>query len=152
MALLNIGTLAPDFARRDHQDRSLSLVELRGKPVVLFFYPKDNTPICTREVCHFRDANSDFTQAGATIIGVSADSDASHQAFAARHNLPFHLLSDCDGTLRRAYKIPHNFGLLPGRITYLIDAAGIISMAICAYFSAGRHVEEALKALKNTPA
>ena len=95
----------------------VSLADYRGaKAVVLFFYPKDGTAVCTKEACSFRDAYEDFVQAGAVVIGVSSDPVESHQAFASGHRLPFVLLADADGSLRKAFGVPKTLGLLPGRL------------------------------------
>ena len=81
---------------------------------MLFFYPKDGTAVCTKEACSFRDAYEDFVQAGAVVIGVSSDSAESHQAFASGHRLPFVLLADADGSLRKAFGVPKTLGIMPG--------------------------------------
>ena len=91
---------------------------------MLFFYPKDGTAVCTKEACSFRDAYEDFVQAGAAVIGVSSDSTKSHQAFAGGHQLPFVLLSDADGSLHKAFGVPKTLGIMPGRVTYVIDKEG----------------------------
>jgi peroxiredoxin Q/BCP len=113
--------------------------------VVLYFYPKDNTSMCTKQACGFRDAYEELVEAGAVVIGVSADPLQRHRAFATSQNLPFLLLSDRDGSLRRAYGVRKLLGVLPGRVTYVIDKQGIIRHAFSALFSAEEHVTEALK-------
>ena len=103
------------------------MAEFRGnKTVVLFFYPKNGTAVCTKEACSFRDAYEDFFQAGAVVIGVSSDSLESHQAFASGHRLPFLLVADTDGRLRKAFGVRKTLGFLPGRVTYVIDKAGVV--------------------------
>jgi peroxiredoxin Q/BCP len=115
----------------------------------LYFYPKDETPGCTAEACTFRDAYEDFTDAGAVVIGVSADSLSSHEKFAAHHRLPFVLISDEDGTLRRAYDVPSSMlGMLPGRVTYVIDREGKVQHVFNSQIQAKRHVKEALEVVK----
>jgi thioredoxin-dependent peroxiredoxin len=116
--------------------------------VVLFFYPKDNTAICTKEACSFRDAYEDFVAAGATVVGVSGDSAASHEQFASQHQLPFLLATDANGSLRRAFGVPKTLGLLPGRVTYVIDRQGIVRHVFSGQFAADRHVREALEAVR----
>lgn len=143
------GDPAPAFQRPNQRGEAVSLAALRGKVVVLYFYPKDDTPICTKEACAFRDAYEDFTRAGATVIGVSADSDASHRRFAENHRLPFELIADEDGALARAFGVPKTLGLLKGRTTYVIDAQGMVRHVFTAAFSADRHVEEALKVVNS---
>lgn len=144
-----VGQIAPDFTLPDHSGKPVSLKDFRGqKAVVLYFYPKDNTPGCTAEACAFRDSYEVFQQAGAEVIGVSSDSEGSHQQFAARHNLPFILLSDVGGKLRKQYDVPATFGLLPGRVTYVIDKEGVVRHMFNSQFLAAKHVEEAVKVLK----
>ena len=117
-------------------------------PVVLFFYPKDNSAICTKEACAFRDAYEDFAAAGATVVGVSGNSAESHQQFAERHRLPFLLATDADGAVRRAFGVPKTMGLISGRVTYVIDREGIVRHVFSGQFAADRHVREALDAVR----
>jgi len=115
---VRVGDRAPDFALPSQTGQIVSLKDFRGKnAVVLYFYPKDETRVCTAEACAFRDSYEVFKQAGAALIGVSSDPVASHQEFAAHHNLPFILLSDRSGKLRQRYGVPTTLGLLPGRVT-----------------------------------
>ncbi len=145
MPTKKIGDLAPDVAFSTHTGERVSLQDyLKRHAVVLYFYPKDHTPICTKEACAFRDAYEDFVEAGATVIGVSADSDQSHQTFAQKHRLPFVLMSDTEGTLRKAFGVPKTMGILPGRVTYVIDKKGIIRHVFSAQLLADQHVKEAL--------
>jgi peroxiredoxin Q/BCP len=140
---------APDFTREAHDGQQVGLADYRGKNVVvLYFYPKDGTPVCTKEACAFRDAYEEFTKLGAVVIGVSADSPERHRAFAASRSLPFLLLSDQDGSLRNAYQVPKALGILPGRVTYVIDKQGIIRHVFSALFSAEQHVAEAIKIVR----
>ena len=133
-----VGDRAPDFTLADAEGKPVSLADFRGKrAVVLYFYPKDDTPGCTKEACSFRDSYEEFTQAGAEVIGVSSDSGSSHQGFAKKHRLPFTLLSDPGGAVRKKYGVPATLGLLPGRVTFVIDREGVV-----------RHVSEALSALR----
>ncbi len=137
---------APDFSREAHNGQALRLSDYRDKHVVvLYFYPKDGTPVCTKEACSFRDAFEEFTKLGAVVIGVSADSPDRHRAFAASRALPFILLSDQDGSLRKAFQVPKTLGILPSRVTYVIDKQGIVRHVFSALFSAEPHVAEALR-------
>jgi thioredoxin-dependent peroxiredoxin len=146
---LRVGDPAPDFVLPSTNGEMVSLTQFRGQSeVVLFFYPKDNTPGCTREACSFRDSYEAFREAGAEVIGISADSEESHQAFAQRFRLPFLLLADRDGAVRARYGVPRTFGLLPGRVTYLIDREGIVRHIFSSQFQPSRHVDEALGVLK----
>jgi peroxiredoxin Q/BCP len=121
---------------------------LGSKAVVLFFYPKDGTVVCTKEACSFRDAYEDFVQAGAVVIGVSSDSTENHRAFASGHRLPFILLADADGYLRKAFGVPKTLGIMPGRVTYVIDKEGIVRHVFSSQFAADRHVAEALAVVR----
>ncbi len=144
-----VGDEAPDFAVTGHDGQNVRLSDFRGKNVVvLFFYPKDGTPICTQEACAFRDAYETFVEAGAVVIGVSADSRERHRSFAASQRLPYVLVSDSDGSLRRAFGVPRTMGLLPGRVTYVIDQAGIVRLVFNAQMTADRHVQEALNTIQ----
>ena len=149
MASVAVGDRAPDFALPSQTGAQVSLAEYRGKQaVVLFFYPKDGTAVCTKEACSFRDAYEDFVQAGAVVMGVSSDAVESHQAFASGHRLPFVLLADAAGSLRKAFGVPKTLGLLPGRVTYVIDKEGIVRRVFSSQLSADRHVAEALTVVR----
>ena len=145
MASVQVGHHAPDFTLTSQSGQQVSLAGFRGsKAVVVFFYPKDGTAICTKEACSFRDAYEDFVQAGAVVIGVSSDSAESHQTFASGHRLPFVLLADTDGSVRKAFGVPKTLGIMPGRVTYVIDKEGIVRHVFSSQFAADRHVAEAL--------
>ena len=145
MVEITRGDAAPDLTFSVHTGEQISLKDYRGdKAVVLYFYPKDYTPVCTREACAFRDAYEDFVEAGATVIGVSADSDERHRSFAESHHLPFLLAGDVDGTIRRAFGVPKTMGILPGRVTYVIDKEGVVRHIFNAQLLADQHVDEAL--------
>ena len=149
MPTLQVGDTAPDFSLPSQTGQPVSLADYRGKSaVVLFFYPKDGTAICTKEACSFRDSYEDFVQAGAAVIGVSSDSADSHQAFASGHRLPFVLLSDAAGSLRKAFGVPKTLGIMPGRVTYVIDKEGVVRHVFNSQFAADRHVAEALAVVR----
>lgn len=146
---VGVGQPAPDFDLADAQGQRVRLADFRGKrSVVLYFYPKDDTPGCTKEACSFRDSYEAFKEAGAEVIGVSSDSEASHSKFATKYKLPFTLLADSGGAVRKQYGIPATLGILPGRVTFVIDRAGIVRHVFNSQLQATRHVEEALKILK----
>jgi peroxiredoxin Q/BCP len=146
---VKVGDTAPDFTLSDQNGSRVSLRDFRGKKaVVLYFYPKDDTPGCTAESCGFRDQYEVFTTAGAEVIGVSGDSPQSHQQFAAKYNLPFTLLSDKDNKVRKEYGATMAFGLVPGRVTYVIDQEGVVQFVLDTMFNFQAHVEEALKTLQ----
>ena len=143
-----VGDNAPDVSLHLQDGNTVRLEEFRGKQsVVLFFYPKDNTPVCTAEACSFRDAYCDFSDLDAEVIGISSDSVSSHQKFAEKHNLAFPLASDSNGSLRRAFSVPRTLGLFPGRTTYVIDKRGVVRLVFSAALSAEKHVTEAKRTL-----
>jgi peroxiredoxin Q/BCP len=146
---VQIGQAAPEFELTDSQGKRVRLADFRGKrTVVLYFYPKDDTPGCTKEACSFRDHYEAFKDAGAEVIGVSSDSEASHGKFATKYKLPFTLLADGGGRIRKLYGVPATLGLLPGRVTFVIDRKGIVRHVFNSQLQATRHVEEALGILK----
>jgi peroxiredoxin Q/BCP len=116
--------------------------------VVVFFYPKDETPGCTAEACSFRDSYDVFQEAGATVVGISGDSPSSHRKFADKHGFPFLLLSDEGGRVRAQFGVPKTLGLFAGRSTYVIDAEGVIRHAFHSQLQATKHVDEALEAVR----
>ena len=146
---VRVGDQAPDFVLPDRTGKMVRLSEFRDhKAVVLYFYPKDDTPGCTKESCAFRDSYQDFQDAGAEVIGVSSDSAESHGRFAAKHRLPFTLLADQGSQVRKRYGVPATLGLLPGRVTFVIDRGGIVRHVFNSQFQATQHVSEALEALR----
>lgn len=149
MASIGVGDRAPDFSLPCQTGEAVRLSDFLGhKAVVLFFYPKDGTAVCTKEACSFRDAYEGFVQAGAVVIGVSSDSAKKHQAFASGHRLPFLLLSDAGGELRKAFGVPRTLGFLPGRVTYVIDKDGVVRHMFNSQFAADRHVSDALAVVR----
>ena len=147
---LKIGDKAPSFVAVDANGTSFDSKDIIGKkPVVIYFYPKDNTPGCTMQACGFRDSYEDFIDLGAEVIGVSSDTVNSHNKFTNQYKLPFILLSDSDKKLRKLFGVPDKlFGLLPGRVTYIINKKGIITMIFDSVM-ATKHISIALKSLKN---
>jgi peroxiredoxin Q/BCP len=144
------GSKAPDFTLPSQSEEMVNLSDYLGnRPVVLFFYPKDDTPGCTKEVCAFRDSFEDFRKLDAEVIGISSDSVKSHRSFANKHDLPFTLLSDEGGKIRRLYGVPNTLGLFPGRVTYLIDRGGVVRHVFSSQLGFVNHVEEALQALRS---
>jgi thioredoxin-dependent peroxiredoxin len=149
MKPIQVGDRAPEFTVTASDGRRVSLAEFRGNhAVVVFFYPRDNTSVCTQEACAFRDAYEDFQQAGAVVIGVSSDSEETHRSFAASQRLPYLLVADVDGSLRRAFGVPNSLLILPGRVTYVIDRDGIVQHIFNALFQARQHMEEALRTVR----
>ncbi|WGV27046.1 peroxiredoxin [Halotia branconii] len=150
---VKVGDTAPDFTLTSQNGSTVSLQDFRGqKAVVLYFYPKDDTPGCTAESCAFRDQYEVFKTAGAEVIGVSGDSHESHQRFAAKYNLPFILLSDKGDQVRKLYGATTAFGLIPSRVTYVIDQQGVVQYVFDSMLNFKGHVEEALKTLQQLTA
>ena len=143
------GKPAPQVKAKAHDGTEIDLAALKGKPVVLYFYPKDETPGCTIEACKFRDDYEDFVAAGAEVIGVSDDSVSSHDTFAQKHRLPFVLLSDAGGKVRGQYGVKASLGgILKGRSTFVIDRDGVIRNRFDSQVRLGRHVDDALELVK----
>ncbi|MBE6575665.1 MAG: thioredoxin-dependent thiol peroxidase [Ruminococcaceae bacterium] len=131
--MLNVGSKAPDFTLTDREGRAVSLSDFRGKKVVIYFYPKDNTPGCTRQACAFAGAYAAFRERNVEVIGISRDSTASHQRFAEKYSLPFILLSDPERTAIEAYDVWQekklygkvSWGIV--RSTFIVDEEGMIT-------------------------
>ena len=146
---LKVGDKIPNFSAIDiNGDLFDSNAIVGKKPVVIYFYPKDDTPGCTIQACTFRDKYEDFKTLGAEVIGISSDSLKSHVKFANKYKLPFILLSDFDKKIRKNFGVPNDlFGLLPGRATYVADKEGIIQL-IFDSTSSKIHIQKALQILK----
>ncbi|HEX6292707.1 MAG TPA: thioredoxin-dependent thiol peroxidase [Herpetosiphonaceae bacterium] len=151
--MLNVGDPAPDFTLKSDAGEDVTLSSFRGRPVILYWYPKDDTPGCTVEACSFRDAYGEFQRAGAAVLGVSADDTRSHQKFKTKYSLPFTLLSDSDHQVAEQYGV---WGLKKfmgrefegvSRVTYLIDADGTIKQ-IWPKVKPEGHADEILAALR----
>lgn len=147
---IKVGDRAPDFTLTSQKGDKVSLSDFMGKKaVVVYFYPKDDTPGCTAESCAFRDSYEVFKEVGAEVIGISADNTESHSRFASKYNLPFILLSDPKNEVRKAFGVPATLFVLPGRVTYVIDKEGIVKHIFDSMLDFKAHVDEALKTLKN---
>jgi thioredoxin-dependent peroxiredoxin len=146
-----VGDRIPKFVAKDGNGNDFDSETVVGiKAVVIYFYPKDDTPGCTTQACGFRDQYEDFMELGAEIIGVSSDSVASHQKFAKRYKLPFLLLSDSDKKLRKLFGVPSDLlGLLPGRATYVADEKGVVQLVFNS-MSSKIHIKKALEILKRS--
>jgi thioredoxin-dependent peroxiredoxin len=146
---VGVGEVAPDFTLHDQRGEPVTLSELvRQRCVVLYFYPKDDTPGCTAEACSFRDQYEDLRDAGAEVVGVSSDDVASHEAFAARHRLPFVLVSDPGGAVRAAYGVKRTLGLIDGRVTFVLDRERVVRHVFSSQIRPKKHVEEALRVVR----
>lgn len=148
---IKVGDKAPLFSLQSQDDETIYLSGLIGKnPVVLYFYPKDNTTVCTKEACAFRDSFDEFRNIqGATVFGISSDTVESHKQFSEDYGLPFTLLSDPGGRVRKLYGVPKTLGLFPGRVTYVIDKDGTVRRIFSSQLNYRKHVEEALSSLKS---
>jgi peroxiredoxin Q/BCP len=146
---IDVGSKAPDFTLPSQNGDEVRLSDLlQDSCVVLFFYPRDGSPNCTSEACGFRDAHAQFAEAGAKVVGISSDSVASHKRFATIYGLPFTLLSDESGSVRRQYGVPSTFGLIPGRVTFVIDRSGTVRFVFSSQFRAGAHIRQALAVVR----
>lgn len=146
---LQIGDKVPNFTAKDKDGNVFESKSVVGiKPVVFYFYPKDNTPGCTAQACSFRDQYEDFKEFGAEVIGISSDSSVSHEKFSKKYRLPFKLLSDHNKKIRTLFGVKSNlFGLIPGRVTYVVDKNGIIQLVFDSLV-ATNHIPKALEILK----
>jgi thioredoxin-dependent peroxiredoxin len=147
---IQVGQRFPSFTLPDQDGKPFDLDEALAKgPVVLFFYPKDDTAGCTKEVCSFRDASADFAEAGAIVAGISSDGTTSHRQFSDKHGLRYPLLSDVGGKLRARVGVPRSmFGLVEGRVTYVLDRGGIVRHCFDSMVGVTKHVGEALATLR----
>ncbi len=146
---IQINDALPAFSLPNEEGQLIDINDYIGKPLVIYFYPKDDTPGCTKQACSFRDQFADFTDAGVTVFGISADSPASHQQFKAKYRLPFSLLSDKGNVVRKLLGVPTDLlGLLPGRVTYIIDKQGNVAHIFKSQMAAEKHVEEALATIQ----
>lgn len=146
---IQIGDKCPSFSLKDQHGKTFNSDEVIGdQNLIVYFYPKNETAGCTKQACSFRDAYADFKDAGALVIGISSDDEESHKAFAKNHNLPFTLLADTDKKVRKAFGVPTNLlGLIPGRVTYVIDKKGIVRGIFNSQMKFEQHVPEALRIL-----
>jgi peroxiredoxin Q/BCP len=147
---MKIGDPCPSFELADQHGNNINSDQLIGKQkLVIFFYPKDETPGCTKEACSFRDSYEDFLSLDCQVIGISSDSVESHKHFAERHNFQYILLADTNKKVRQAFQVPGNlFGILPGRVTYIVDKEGIIRGIHNSQLNPTSHINEALALVK----
>lgn len=148
MNIIEVGDKVPNFILQDQNGKTFNLESELGSKMVIYFYPKNNTPACTKEACKFRDDFESFNNLGASVIGISADSVASHKKFEEKYNLPFTLLADVDNKVRALFGVPKSMLFLPGRVTYVIDKKGIVRYIFNSQFGAEKHIENALNKLK----
>lgn len=150
MKKIEIGSIIPQFSLTDQNGNLFTVDSILGKKnLVIYFYPKDDSPGCTKEACYFRDQFEVFKEADALIIGISGQSVESHKKFAEKYRLSYTLLSDEGNKIRKLFGVPTNFlGLLPGRVTYVIDKSGKVLFIFDSQTKIERHVDDALKILK----
>jgi len=147
--MLKIGEKAPLFSGKDQDGNEIKLDDYLGKKnIILFFYPKDDSSVCTAEACSFRDNYEKFRNLDTEIIGINQASVASHKNFAEKYRLTFPIINDEENKIRKLYKVPNKFFVLAGRVTYVIDKQGLIKHAINNMFDGEVHITETLKSLK----
>ncbi len=148
MGKVQVGDELPRFKLQNQNGKWINIRDFIGRPLVIYFYPKDDTPGCTREACGFRDAYGQFADHGAIVFGISADSVESHHRFSIKYQLPFDLLSDEGNKVRNAFGVSSDlFGIIPGRVTYVVDSHGFVKYIFNNQLNATKHVGEALRAL-----
>ena len=144
---IKVGDKIPAFQLKDQDGKDFDITSVLGKqPLVIYFYPKDETSVCTKEACSFRDAYEAFSKYGAKVIGISSDNVASHKSFAEHHQLNFTLLSDPDNKARKLFGVPKTF-VIPGRVTYIVDKNGVVVHEFNSLKDSEKHVTESLAAL-----
>ncbi|XP_009618951.1 peroxiredoxin Q, chloroplastic isoform X1 [Nicotiana tabacum] len=144
------GSVPPPFTLKDQDGKDVSLSKFKGKPVVVYFYPADESPGCTKQACSFRDSYEKFKQAGAEVVGISGDDPESHKAFAKKYRLPYTLLSDEGDQVRKEWGVPADlFGTLPGRQTYVLDKNGVVQLVYNNQFQPEKHIDETLNLLQS---
>lgn len=144
------GTVPPPLTLKDQNGKSVSLSKFKGKPVVVYFYPADESPGCTKQACAFRDSYEKFKKAGAEVVGISGDSSESHKEFAKKYRLPYTLLSDEGDKVRKEWGVPSDlFGALAGRQTYVLDKSGKVQLIYNNQFQPEKHIDETLKFLES---
>ena len=148
MRKIKLGDKLPNFKLLNQDGKLIDIATYFGSPIVIYFYPKDDTIGCTKEACGFRDEYHRFSIVGVKVFGISADTVESHKKFKAKYQLPFDLLSDKDNKVRNAFGVPFDlFGLIPGRVTYVVDGQGVVRYIYNNQMNAKRHVEESLRIL-----
>lgn len=148
MKKIEIGDTVPTFSLLDQNGKMIKIDTTLGKPMIIYFYPKDDTPGCTKEACTFRDEFENFTDLGAMVIGISADSVESHKNFEEKYNLPFTLLADTENDVRKLFGVPNNLFVIPGRVTYVVNNQGIVVHVFNSQLGAKKHISESLQKLK----
>ncbi len=148
---ISIGDSCPHFSLQNQDGQTINIQDYFGnKNVVIYFYPKDNTAGCTKEACSFRDAMQDLNNLDCEVVGISADNVASHKAFANQFRLTFNLLSDVGNSVRKSFKVPANlFGLIPGRVTYIVNKEGKVIHIINSQMNPDKHIKETIEIISS---
>lgn len=147
--MIRVGERAPDFTLPAQDGRQVSLSDYRGRAsVVIYFYPKDFTAGCTAETMYFAEMYGKIREMGAEVLGISSDTQESHSGFAEKCGVGFTLLSDRGGNVRRLYGVKKTLGVMPGRVTFVVDREGVVRHVFSSQFEPRRHVEEAMEALR----
>ncbi len=144
---LKVGDRVPFFTAVDSNGNGFEIRDFIGSPFIIYFYPKDDTRVCTEQACSFRDNYQEFKELGAEVIGISADSVASHVKFKSKYQLPFILLSDADKKIRKLFGVSNDLLFIPGRQTFVTDKNGIIQLVFNS-MSGRIHIDKALEILK----
>ena len=145
-----VGNKVPTFTLKDQNNNDFNIeIYIGKKPMVIYFYPKDDTPGCTKEACSFRDEFEVFTDLNVEVIGISSDSVISHKKFSEKYNLPFTLLADTDKNVQKLFGVPKSLlGLVPGRVTYIVDKNGIVVHIFNSMKDTEKHITESISVLK----
>ncbi len=144
-----VGSSIPSFSLKDQHGKNFNIQSVIGKHyLVIYFYPKDDTPGCTAQACTFRDQYEVFKQENALVIGISGQSVESHKAFAEKHRLSFTLLSDDNNIIRKTFGVPSTMGVIPGRVTYIVDLSGKVVYIFNSQSESEKHVSESIRILK----
>ncbi len=149
MRSVEVGDKVPSFVLKDQNGIPFKVNSEMGKAMVIYFYPKDDTPGCTKEACKFRDDFESFLELETMVIGISGDSVESHKKFELKYKLPFTLLSDIKNEVRNLFGVPKSMFFLPGRVTYVIDKKGVVQYVFNSQLGAEKHIENSLKKLKD---
>lgn len=148
MKKIEVGDVVPTFELLNQEGNTVSISADKGNAMVIYFYPKNETPGCTKEACKFRDEFESFEDLGVEVYGISGDSVESHKKFAEKYNLPFQLLADSRNEVRKLFGVPKSLLILPGRVTYIVDKKGVVQYIFNSQFAAEKHIENALEILK----
>lgn len=147
MKKIEVGDPIPNITLKDENGVGVTINNIK-KPLIIYFYPKDETPGCIKEACKFRDEFQSFTDLGVQVFGISGDSSASHKKFKDKYHLPFTLLADTNNEVRKAFGVPKSLLFLPGRVTYVVNEKGIVTYMFNSQFGAEKHIENALEFLR----